>query len=70
MFKLTFKGSLRGLGDNSPGYNGCGPNKWQCKKTGLCISINSRCDNYFEDCGDDEYGDYDQSDEENCGRIF
>merc|ERR1719370_1759006 len=67
--KITLQGSLRGLGDNSPGYNGCGPNKWQCKKTGLCISINSRCDNYFEDCGDYLYGDYDQSDEENCDCI-
>ena len=70
LFKLISKGSLQRLGDNSPGYNSCGPNEWQCKKTGFCISVNSLCDNYFEDCGDDWNGDYDQSDEENCGRIF
>ena len=70
LFILIFKGSLQRLGDNSPGYNSCGPNEWQCKKTGFCISVNSLCDNYFEDCGDDWNGDYDQSDEENCGRIF
>ena len=70
MFESSFKGSLQKLGYDSPGYNSCGPNEWQCKKTGFCISVNSLCDNYFEDCGDDWNGDYDQSDEENCGRIF
>ena len=70
LFCLTFKESVQRLRHDSPGYNSCGPNKWQCKKTGFCISVNSLCDSYFEDCGDDEYGDYDQSDEENCGTMF
>ena len=70
LFKWIFKGIVQRLGHNSTGYNSCGPNEWQCKKSGFCISINSLCDAYYEDCGDDDYGDYDQSDEENCGKIF
>ena len=59
MFKLTFKGSIQRLGHNS-----CGPNEWKCKETGSCISIDSLC-NMRSDCGGD-----DQSDENNCGRMF
>ena len=71
LFKLIFKGIAQRLGHNSTGYNSCGPNEWQCKKSGFCISINSLCDAYYEDCGQDyESGEDDQSDERNCGRMF
>ena len=70
MFKLTFKGSIQRLGHNSPGYNSCGPNEWQCKKTGSCISLDSLCNRDY-DCIEDENGeDFDRSDEEFCGRMF
>ena len=68
MFVLSFKGSLQRLGYDSPGYNSCGPNEWQCKKSGLCISIDYLCDDNYDDCDEDQYEDRDESDEENCGR--
>ena len=38
----------------------------------MCISLDSRCDDYYDDCGEDQDGwtGWDVSDEENCGRIF
>ena len=70
LFYLTFKESVHRLGHIRSVYDSCGPNEWECKKSGICIPLNCLCDHYFEDCGDDDYGHYDQSDEENCGMVF
>ena len=50
----------------------CGPNEWKCKTSGMCIPIESRCDGFDEDCGEDEenWTGWDVSDEENCKCVI